>query len=255
MTKDKARARRERIARMRAEQKRKERRVAFLMWGIGGLVIVVLVALVTVYVINDRASKSLDGVVSYDYKGSDHSWEKVDYTETPPVGGRHNYIWQNCGIYDKPIHSEHAVHSLEHGAVWITYQPDLPQAEVDKLKTLASADYMLLSPYPGLPAKIVVSSWNHQLKVDSADDPRLPAYIKKYKQNPTYTPEFGAACSNGIGTTADQPLPPPTEADPHASATPGASPAPEESPASEESAAPQESAAPEEPASPSPAAS
>ncbi|WP_055481778.1 DUF3105 domain-containing protein [Sphaerimonospora mesophila] len=243
MAKDKSQARREHLARMRAEQKRKERRVALLMWGIGGLVIVVLVGLVAVYVVNDRSSKSLDGVASYKYEGSDHSWDKVAYAETPPVGGRHNYIWQNCGIYDKPIHNEHAVHSLEHGAVWITYQPDLPKAEVDKLKTLASADYMLLSPYPGLPAKIVASSWNHQLKFDSADDPRLPVYIKKYKQNPAYTPEFGAACSSGIGTTAEQPLPPPTAADPHESATP------EESPASQESAAPQESA------SPSPAAS
>ena len=217
MTKEKTQARREHLARMRADQKRKERRAALLMWGIGGLVIVVIVALVAVYVVKDRSAKSLDAVKSFTYKGSDHSWTKVSYKENPPVGGTHNYYWQNCGIYDKPIHNEHAVHSLEHGAVWITYSPDLPKAEVDKLKTIASADYMLLSPYPGLPSKIAASSWNHQVLLDSADDPRLTQFVKKYKQNPTTTPEYGASCTSGVGTTSDQPLPPPSNgsAEPH----------------------------------------
>ncbi|WP_327044915.1 DUF3105 domain-containing protein [Microbispora sp. NBC_01189] len=223
MTKEKAQARREHLARMRADQKRKERRAALLMWGIGGLVIVVLVALVAVWVVKDRSGKSLGAVKSFNYKGSDHAWTKVDYKENPPVGGQHNYYWQNCGIYDKPIHNEHGVHSLEHGAVWITYRPDLPKAEVDKLKTIASADYMLLSPYPNLPAKVVASSWDHQITLDGAEDPRLPEFVKKYKQNPTYTPEYGASCSGGIGTTSDQPLPPPqaeTSQEPMPSASP-----------------------------------
>ncbi|MBP2702571.1 DUF3105 domain-containing protein [Microbispora sp. RL4-1S] len=220
MTKEKTQARREHLARMRAEQKRKERRAALLMWGIGGLVIVVLVALVGFYVVKDRAEKTLDGVKTFSYKGSDHTWGTVAYKETPPVGGQHNYAWENCGVYDKPIHNENGVHSLEHGAVWITYRPDLPKAEVDKLKTLASAPYMLLSPYPGLPGKVVVSSWNHQLVLTGADDPRLPKYIQNYKQNPTYTPEPGAACTGGVSLTGDQPLP---KADSTAPAMPGAS--------------------------------
>jgi Protein of unknown function (DUF3105) len=224
MTKDKTQARRENLARLRAEQKRKERHSAFLMWGIGGLVIVVLVGLAAFYVVKDQSGKSLSAVKSYSYKGSDHTWGKVTYKEVPPVGGQHNYYWQNCGIYDKPIHNEHGVHALEHGAVWITYRPDLPKADVDKLKSLAKADYMLLSPYPGLPAKVIASSWNHQLALTGADDPRLPAYIKKYKQNPTYTPELGAACTDGVSTTEDQPLPPEPTA-PQSTVMPSASPA------------------------------
>ncbi|MCT9930005.1 DUF3105 domain-containing protein [Planotetraspora sp. A-T 1434] len=219
MTKEKAQARRDNLARMRAEQKRKERRAALLMWGIGGIVIVLIVGLVGFYVINDKAQKSLSAVKTYTYKGSDHTWNKVSYKENPPVGGQHNFYWQNCGIYDKPIHNEHGVHSLEHGAVWITYRPDLPKADVDKLKTLASAEYMLLSPYPGLPAKVIASSWNHQIVLDGAGDPRLPEFIKTYKQNPSFTPEPGAACDQGVGTTADQPLPP--EPSPSASPTAG----------------------------------
>ncbi|GAA3119417.1 DUF3105 domain-containing protein [Streptosporangium carneum] len=208
MTKEKAQARRENLARMRAEQKRQERRAAFLMWGVGGVVVVLLVGLVGFYLVNERATTSLDGVTSAKYPGSVHVQTKVSYKENPPMGGEHNPAWQTCGVYDKPINSENAVHSMEHGAVWITYQPDLPKEQVAKLKELASKEYMLLSPYPGLPAKVVASSWNKQLKLDSADDPRLPKYIAKYRNNSTETPEFGATCSGGINsTTAEAPIP------------------------------------------------
>ncbi|MFF5212623.1 DUF3105 domain-containing protein [Streptosporangium sp. NPDC000396] len=208
MTKEKTQARREHLARMRAEQKRKERRTALLMWGAGGAVIVLLVGLVAFYLINERVVTSLDAVTSAKYAGGQHVAAKVSYKENPPMGGEHNPGWQNCGIYDQPINSENAVHSMEHGAVWITYQPDLPKDQVARLKELASKDYMLLSPYPGLPAKVVASSWNKQLKLDGADDPRLPKYIAKYRNNSAETPEFGASCSGGISTTtAEAPIP------------------------------------------------
>ncbi|MEV4379880.1 DUF3105 domain-containing protein [Streptosporangium sp. NPDC049644] len=207
MTKEKAQARREHLARMRAEQQRKERRTAFLMWGAGGLVIVLLVGLVAFYMVSERATTSLDSVISAKYAGSQHTQTKVTYKENPPLGGEHHPSWQNCGIYDQPINNENAVHSMEHGAVWITYRPDLPKAELDRLKELASKDYMLLSPYPGLSAKVVASSWNKQLKLDSAEDPRLPKFITKYKNGPD-TPELGASCSGAVGTTtAEAPIP------------------------------------------------
>ncbi|AWS41848.1 DUF3105 domain-containing protein [Streptosporangium sp. 'caverna'] len=208
MTKEKAQSRRDHLVRMRAEQKRKERRTAFLMWGAGGAVILVLVGFVAFYLVKERATTSLDAVTSAKYPGSLHVQTKVKYKENPPVGGEHNPAWQNCGIYDQPLNNENAVHSMEHGAVWITYQPDLPKAQVDKLKELASKDYMLLSPYPGLPAKVVASSWNKQLKLDSAEDPRLPKFISTYKNNSAETPELGAACDGGVSTVAaDAPIP------------------------------------------------
>lgn len=207
MSKEKAQARKEHLTRMRTEQKRKERRAAFLMWGAGGAVVVLLVGVVGFYLVNERAETSLDSVTSAKYTGSQHTPAKVSYAENPPVGGEHHPSWQNCGIYDQPINNEHAVHSMEHGAVWITYRPDLPPAELEKLRGLAAKDYMLLSPYPGLPAKVVASSWNKQIKLDSANDPRLPRFITKYKNGPE-TPELGASCSGAISATAaEAPIP------------------------------------------------
>ncbi|MEV4285391.1 DUF3105 domain-containing protein [Nonomuraea bangladeshensis] len=214
MTKEKAQARREHLQKMRADQKRKQRRAALLMWGTGGLIIVVLVGLVGFYLVKQARETSLDAVTSAKYEAGEHVWTAVTYKETPPVGGQHNNYWQQCAIYDKPIHPEHGVHSLEHGATWITYRPDLPKAQIDKLKEVATStgqqNYMLMSPFPNLPSPIVVSSWGHQLKLTDPADPKLPAFIKRY-QNGADTPEPGATCGGdgAITTTADEaPLPP-----------------------------------------------
>ncbi len=142
----------------------------------------------------------------------DHVDGPVTYSVTPPVGGQHNATWMNCGIYDKPVPSERAVHNLEHGAVWITYQPSLPQSGVNQLRAFvekqtvlpstegAPSRYMDLTPYPGLPAPVVISSWGFQLKVSSPTDPRLQQFVNKFRASPTYTPEYGGACTGGLGT-------------------------------------------------------
>ena len=123
----------------------------------------------------------------------------VSYDQTPPVGGSHSPVWQNCGVYSEPIANENGVHSLEHGAVWITYQPDLLDSEVQALQTLTrQSSFRLLSPYPDLPSPIVISAWGYQLHIEQADDPRLRFFIERYEQSPQ-GPEPGAPCTGGIG--------------------------------------------------------
>src|SRR5829696_5172220 len=140
-----------------------------------------------------------------------HVVGNVDYEQdlgTPPAGGPHNDVWQNCGFYDEPVRDENAVHSLEHGAVWITYLPDLPQDQVDKLKEIAQGQtYILASPYPGLDFPVVATAWGKQVSLDGADDPGLESFIKAYRLGPQ-TPEPGAICTSGTsgtsGTSATQ---------------------------------------------------
>ncbi len=128
-----------------------------------------------------------------------HTQADVDYEQNPPVGGEHNPVWQNCGYYSEPISDENAVHSLEHGAVWITYSPDLPQDEVELLRdTAESQTFVLVSPREGLPSPVVASAWGKQLALESAEDPALEQFIGAYRQGPD-TPEPGAACTGGIG--------------------------------------------------------
>ena len=142
----------------------------------------------------------LDGMVSYNNLPRDHSELAQQYAQTPPVGGVHSSIWQNCGVYDQPVRNENAVHSLEHGAVWLAYRPDLPAAAVDTLRGLARGhDHVLVTPYPNLPHAVVATAWGLQLPVEDASDPRLPLFVARYEKGPQ-TPEPGAACDGGIGT-------------------------------------------------------
>jgi hypothetical protein len=54
----------------------------------------------------------------------------------------------------------------------------------------------MLSPYAGLDSPISVQSWNHQIKVDSADDKRIEQFADLMTRNPDFHPEVGASCEN-----------------------------------------------------------
>ena len=173
-----------------------------------GLIIIILIGVILLsgflaIVLIDRGQKGASeppaGVQTFENLSRNHTTDPVSYPQSPPVGGDHNPVWQNCGFYDKPIRNENGVHSLEHGAVWITYQPDLPSDQVDTLRKLAqSQDYILVSPYPGLPAPVVASAWGKQLQLDSANDPKLDQFVSAFRQGPQ-TPEPNAPCSGGTG--------------------------------------------------------
>ena len=91
----------------------------------------------------------------------------------------------------------YAVHSLEHGAIWVTYNPTLSESELDTLRTHLPSTYVILSPFPALPTPIVLTAWNAQLRVDTAEDERIPMFFEEYWRS-QYVPEPGALCSGGI---------------------------------------------------------
>lgn len=152
------------------------------------------------YVQDQRTRQAPAGVQSFPDQSRDHVEGTVAYARTPPVGGDHSPIWQNCGFYAAPVQNENAVHSLEHGAVWVTYRPDLPGDQVDTLRLLAEEQtFVLVSPFPGLPAPVVASAWGVQLSLDSAGDTELDQFVRAFRQGPQ-TPEPGASCSGGTST-------------------------------------------------------
>lgn len=124
---------------------------------------------------------------------------QIAFGGLPPMGGKHASQWQNCGIYTEPVLPQHAIHSMEHGAVWISYHPDLPAAQIAALQELVRGESkLLLSPYPDQSNPIVLSVWDRQLVVEGADDGRINAFISRYRGRTG--PEANASCANGIGT-------------------------------------------------------
>ena len=162
--------------------------------------------------------------------GRNHVAGAVDYPELPPPGGDHNGVPQTCDVYAEAIAPEHAVHSLEHGAVWVTYNDDASEDDVAALEDEVQGDpYRLMSPVPEQESPIVLTAWGRTLEVDSADDEQVDQFLRAYTNGPQ-TPEKGAAC---VGVTTTGPLqaaPTDTPATPAAPPSAGTSAAPSATP-------------------------
>ncbi|MFC0544010.1 DUF3105 domain-containing protein [Kutzneria chonburiensis] len=149
---------------------------------------------------NKDPSTKIQGVVVKDYKSGQHvqPTQRVAYDQSPPFGGPHDGFWADCDgiVYPNAVRSENMVHALEHGTVWIAYNPDkVKGADLDKLKLkVQGKQFMMLSPYPGLDKPISLQSWGHQLKVDNAGDERIDEFISALRTNQYEYPEVGASC-------------------------------------------------------------
>lgn len=140
-----------------------------------------------------------DGVMTFEVTSRDHTEDDVTYPQTPPVGGDHFPGWWNCGVYTEPLLDEPAVHSLEHGAVWLTFDPALAPDAADALAELAQGQtHVLVSPYPEQGAAVVATAWGVQQQFDELDAGALGEFIVTYQQGPQ-TPEPGAVCSGALG--------------------------------------------------------
>ena len=134
-----------------------------------------------------------DGVQILSVPEPGHTEAPVSYPHDPPAGGQHNPVWLQCRVYDEPVVNENAVHALEHGAVWITYRPDLDQSGIDRLVgDFGRSSEVIVSPYPGLDSPVVVTAWARQMRVESADDPRIEAFVRSLRD--TTAPENSASC-------------------------------------------------------------
>ncbi|WP_030249598.1 DUF3105 domain-containing protein [Streptomyces sp. NRRL S-455] len=142
-----------------------------------------------------------DGVRTWEGElARNHVTKTVKYASQPPVGGDHNQAWMNCNgdVYTKEINNTNAVHSLEHGAVWVTYNAKAKKADVDALAAkVKKTPYTLMSPMDDQKDPIMLSAWGHQRTVTGADDPDVDKFFEKFVQG-KQTPEPGAACTNGL---------------------------------------------------------
>jgi len=199
---------RQAVQKLQAERQiHEDRRSRYLIYGVGAIALLLLIGAVAFSMISGQkdksrlvtaASKPIVGVQTVAGFTRNHTSKRDSFLRVPPMGGDHAPDFTNCGIYSYQVDSWRAVHSLEHGAVWVTYRPDLPKKQIAMLIDQAKTrPYEILSPFAGLPSSVVASAWGKQLKMKSAFDPRLPVFIQAYMQGPQ-TPEVGAACTGGV---------------------------------------------------------
>jgi hypothetical protein len=163
---------------------------------------------------NQDPSKSIPGVITASFPAGQHvaPTQRVAYTHFPPFGGAHDYNWAACNgvVYPTAVRSENMVHSLEHGAVWIAYDPARVNGEpLNALRSkVEGKPYTLMSPYPGLDQPVSLQSWGHQLKVSDTADPRIDQFIQALRRNQYAYPEVGASC-DALGPGQFDPANPP----------------------------------------------
>ncbi|MFF3858016.1 DUF3105 domain-containing protein [Streptomyces sp. NPDC002209] len=200
-----------RIAEMRRAERARDRRNAAIAITVSVAVAAGLIGFGAWVLIDKQEKKDaevaarkapVNGEQTWDAKalGRNHVETPVKYPMNPPVGGDHSPRWMNCNgdVYKNPVPEVNAVHSLEHGAVWVTYNEKAAKGDVDQLAgKVAKTPYTLMSPVKEQAGTIMLSAWGKQLTVDKADDPRVAQFFTKYVQGPQ-TPEPGAACTSGL---------------------------------------------------------
>lgn len=123
----------------------------------------------------------------------------------PSPGGEHHPQWQKCDVYTSPVFAQHAIHAMEHGGVWITYNPDdVSETDISNLAGYSKGEaFVLVSPFPNQDSPIVVSAWGLQLEPDSSSDARIREFIDVFANGPQ-TPEPGANCAGGVTKVAEE---------------------------------------------------
>ncbi|MEV5439487.1 DUF3105 domain-containing protein [Streptomyces sp. NPDC052682] len=210
--------RKARIEEMRRAEQARERRNRILTVA-AGVVIVAGLVVGSVFLVRSQSDDGGSDSVASDAKTSgsfttgkdgvktwkgtlsrNHVTKAVKYPVEPPVGGDHNPVWMNCNgdVYTEEINNTNAVHSLEHGAVWVTYNAKAKKSDVEALAAkVKKTPYTLMSPVDDQTDPIMLTAWGHQRTVTGAGDPGVDAFFEKFVQG-QQTPEPGAACTNGL---------------------------------------------------------
>jgi hypothetical protein len=171
-----------------------------LIWIGGGVLVAGLVAVV--FLSNPAIRGIPEGTEQVAVAAPEHVDGDLHDDGDVPAGGPHDEIWQNCGFYGTEVRSENAVHSLEHGAVWITYDPGLAEDQVQVLKGFTQgSDKVLVSPVTAQGSPIIVTAWANQLELTDAGDARLAQFVNEFEGS-FDAPEPGGRCNGGTGTPA-----------------------------------------------------
>lgn len=195
-------------------------------WGLiagTAMIVVFAVAVIGIAVARVRANSpvspnsgvadaaKIPGISIKSFQGGQHvaAGVPVAYAESPPMGGPHDgTAWADCTgtVYNTPIRNENAVHSLEHGAGWITYRPGLSTSDISKLAGVVDGKpYRMMSPYPGLRTPVSLQAWGHQVFLQSVDMSVIQRFLHDLAANTANAPEPNGSCTNPDFKAAPQP--------------------------------------------------
>jgi len=176
---ERKRLKKQRKREQREQESRKEKTNSVALWvaGIGAIGAFIFVGVF----FSKRASVSRPGK-SHHIEGREHvsHSESIEYKTNPPTSGAHYADPIDWGVYGYEVRDEQAVHSLEHGGIWISYK-DADEGIVDKLERIGRKypNRTIVSPRSRNDSFIAIASWGRLLKLDVFDEEQIVEYIKK----------------------------------------------------------------------------
>ena len=135
-------------------------------------------------------SDRLAGVEQFPDRGTNHVEEgsAIDYQRVPPLSGTHYASTVDAGFYEATPLLGSLVHTLEHGAVIVYYDPDAISPEArESLREFSSTHTGTWRSVVAVPnpnddprATYVVTAWQHELPLDSYDAETVHAFLSEY---------------------------------------------------------------------------
>ncbi len=118
---------------------------------------------------------------------------KIQYNSNPPAAGAHYAQPQDAGIYTVPPADGHLVHSLEHGAIILWYNPnELSKEQITQLENIfksISLDKKIMTPLINLDVPIALTSWGRIIKLKSIDEKQIKSFFEtNYDRGPEQAP-------------------------------------------------------------------
>jgi hypothetical protein len=189
------RERKEEARRLREAERRRARRAASLRRTVTSIgIAAAAVAAITIFQsfggpndIPQAAIRSAEGAgctevdqPSSSAPGGQHLQPGQDpgYSDTPATSGFHDQAWlpDDPKVYDTQPPETQAVHSMEHGAVFVYYLPEtqggMTQETIDRLARIAEgSNATFLAPYPSLTPEtaLTLTSWNRRQSCPAGD--------------------------------------------------------------------------------------
>jgi len=123
------------------------------------------------------------------FEGGNHIGEResVLYQSNPPTSGSHWFTPLRTGVYEREKPDGAIIHSLEHGKVWVSYKPSVPEETKQALKGLLKGDsQVILTPRSANDTDIALSAWTRldtfDLEEDGTlDEERILGFVRRYR--------------------------------------------------------------------------
>lgn len=115
------------------------------------------------------------------------------YNSDPPTSGPHSATPAPCGIYRSPVPDVSSLHSMEHGAIVVQYDPGLSQTEIEELEEIGRSigGEIIVAPRPGNPAAVALTAWTKLLLLNQVDSDVISGFEREFGNR---SPEPAAQC-------------------------------------------------------------